>query len=54
MNEAKKFLLNKGYSNFVITHPSIVDPKKWVYVSDAMMEFRRNLTSRPSQPEKND
>ncbi len=50
MNEAKKFLLNKGYSDFVITHPSIVDPEKWVYVSDAMMEFQRNLTDQSSQP----
>ncbi len=48
MNEAQKFLLNKGYNDLVITHPIIVDPKKWVYVSDAIMEFQRHLSDQSS------
>ncbi len=49
MNKAQKFLINKGYSDLVITNPNIVDPEKWVYVSDAIMEFQHNLTRRQSR-----
>lgn len=49
MNEAQKFLIEQGYNDLVISQQNITDPKKWVYVSDVMMEFQRNLTSRRSR-----
>lgn len=40
MNKAQKYLLDNNLSDLVISHPSIKDPKKWVYASDVMIKYK--------------
>jgi len=37
MNKAQEYLIKNGYPNRVLICGS--DPKKWIYVSNVMMEF---------------
>ena len=44
MNKAQEFLIKRKYHDIVIGGTNQIDPDKWVYVSDAIMEFVKGGT----------